>query len=98
MWQAIKKGRTRSTRRFSSEMKKASTPPSVVRTYAPMGQTSILREWSTHDHLSASSAISPGSKLWLHDLIIIWDGAPFITAIHQGVPGRQRGAAAAPVL
>jgi transposase len=33
--------------------------PSVVRTYAPMGQTPVLREWWTRDHLSAISAISP---------------------------------------
>jgi transposase len=30
-----------------------------VRTYAPVGQTPILREWYTRDHLSAISAISP---------------------------------------
>jgi transposase len=33
--------------------------PSVVRTYAPVGQTPILREWYTRDHLSAISAVSP---------------------------------------
>jgi transposase len=33
--------------------------PSVVRPYAPVGQTPILREWCTRDHLSAISAISP---------------------------------------
>lgn len=40
--------------------------PSVVRTYAPMGQTPILREWCTRDHLSAISAISPEGKLYCH--------------------------------
>jgi transposase len=40
--------------------------PSVVRTYAPMGQTPILREWCTRDHLSAISAISPEGKLYFH--------------------------------
>ena len=29
-----------------------------------MGQTPILREWYTRDHLSASSAISPEGKLY----------------------------------
>jgi hypothetical protein len=29
--------------------------PSVVRTYAPIGQTPILGEWWTRDHLSAIS-------------------------------------------
>jgi transposase len=40
--------------------------PSVVRTSAPVGQTPILREWWTRDHLSAISAISPEGKLYFH--------------------------------
>jgi hypothetical protein len=40
--------------------------PSVVRTYAPVGHTPILREWYTREHLSAISAISPGGKLYFH--------------------------------
>ena len=40
--------------------------PSVVRTYAPVGQTPILREWWTRDHLSAIAAISPEGKLYFH--------------------------------
>jgi hypothetical protein len=40
--------------------------PSVVRTYAPVGQPPILREWYTHDHLSAISAISPEGKLYFY--------------------------------
>jgi transposase len=40
--------------------------PSVVRTYAPVGQTPILEEWWTRDHLSAISAISPEGKLYVH--------------------------------
>jgi transposase len=40
--------------------------PSVVRTYAPVGQTPILREWGTRDHLSAISAIAPEGKLYFH--------------------------------
>jgi transposase len=38
--------------------------PSVVRTYAPVGHTPILREWWTRDHLSAISALSPEGKLY----------------------------------
>jgi transposase len=38
--------------------------PSVVRTYAPVGHTPILREWWTRDHLSAIGAISPQAKLY----------------------------------
>jgi transposase len=37
--------------------------PSVARTYAPIGQTPILWEWYTHEHLSAIGAISPEGKL-----------------------------------
>jgi transposase len=37
-----------------------------VRTYAPVGQTPILREWWTREHLSAISAISPEGKLYFH--------------------------------
>ena len=37
-----------------------------MRTYAPIGQTPILREWWTRDHLSAISAISPEGKLYFH--------------------------------
>lgn len=40
--------------------------PSVVRTYAPVGQTPIVREWYTRDHLSAISAISPEGKLYFY--------------------------------
>jgi transposase len=40
--------------------------PSVVRTYAPTGQTPILHQWWTRDHLSAISAISPEGKLYFH--------------------------------
>jgi transposase len=38
--------------------------PSVVRTYAPIGQTPTLQEWWTRDHLSAISALSPEGKLY----------------------------------
>jgi transposase len=38
----------------------------VVRTYAPVGQTPVLREWWTREHLSAISAISPEGKLYFH--------------------------------
>ena len=32
--------------------------PAVVRTYAPRGQTPILREWCTRDHLSMIAAVN----------------------------------------
>jgi transposase len=37
-----------------------------VRTDAPVGQTPVLREWWTRDHLSAISAISPEGTLDFH--------------------------------
>jgi hypothetical protein len=38
--------------------------PSVVRTYAPVGQTPVLREWWTRDHLSAIAALAPEGTLY----------------------------------
>jgi transposase len=38
----------------------------VVRTYAPVGQTPILRGWWTREHLSAISALSPEGRLYFH--------------------------------
>lgn len=37
--------------------------PAVVRTYAPIGQTPVLQEQATRDHLSVMSAISMEGKL-----------------------------------
>lgn len=39
--------------------------PAVVRTYAPRGNTPIIRELLTRDHLSAISAITPAGKLYM---------------------------------
>jgi transposase len=39
--------------------------PAAVRTYAPRGQTPILRVPLSRDHLSAISAISPDGELFL---------------------------------
>jgi transposase len=39
--------------------------PMVVRTYAPIGQTPILKENLTRDHLSAMSAITLEGKLYM---------------------------------
>lgn len=38
--------------------------PAIVRTYAPRGQTPILRVYKTRDHLSAMSAITPEGALF----------------------------------
>ncbi|HEX2278958.1 MAG TPA: transposase, partial [Candidatus Tectomicrobia bacterium] len=64
----------------------------VVRTYAPVGQTPILREWYTRDHLSAISAISPEGKLYFHcqdHAINSQDVIAFLEHILREVPGRS---------
>jgi transposase len=49
--------------------------PAVVRTYAHIGQTPILHERLSRDHLSVMSAITLEDKL-----LVVWDGSP----IHRG--------------
>jgi transposase len=66
--------------------------PSVVRTYAPVGHTPLLREWCTRDHLSAISAISPEGKLYFHcqDRAINSDDVVgFLEHLLREVPGRM---------
>jgi transposase len=62
-----------------------------VRTYAPRGQTPILREWWTRDHLSAISAISPEGKLYFHSqdhALNSDDVVGFLEHLLREVPGR----------
>jgi transposase len=66
--------------------------PSVVRTYAPVGQTPILREWYTRDHLSAISALSPEGKLYFHTQDYAMNSADvvaFLEHLLREVPGRM---------
>jgi transposase len=66
--------------------------PSVVRTDAPVGQTPILREWCTRDHLSAISAISPAGKLYFHSqdrALNSADVVAFLEHLLREVPGRM---------
>ena len=63
-----------------------------MRTYAPVGQTPILREWCTRDHLSAISAISPEGKLFFHSQDRALDSADvvaFLEHLLREVPGRM---------
>ena len=38
--------------------------PGIVKTYAPRGQTPIIHEWQTRDHLSVMGAITPEGKIY----------------------------------
>jgi transposase len=65
--------------------------PMVVRTYAPMGQTPVLRHLLTHAHLSAISAITPQDKLYT----MVKDGSikgrdvvRFLKHLLQHIPGK----------
>ena len=66
--------------------------PSVVRTYAPVGPTPIIREWYTRDPLSAISAISPGGTRYFHSQdhpINADDVVGFLEYLLREVPGRM---------
>jgi transposase len=65
--------------------------PRVVRTDAPVGQTPILREWWTRDHLAAISAISPEGKLYFScqdRAMTSEDVTAFLEHLLREVPGR----------
>jgi transposase len=38
--------------------------PGVVRTYGPKGETPVLDEWQTRDHLSVMAGVTPAGKLY----------------------------------
>ena len=62
-----------------------------MRTYAPRGQTPILREWCTRDHLSAISAISPEGKRYFHGQegsLNSEDVVAFLEHLLREIPGR----------
>lgn len=66
--------------------------PSVVRTSAPVGQTLVLREWYTRDHLSAISAISPPGTLYCHSQdrpLNSDDVVAFLEHLLREVPGQM---------
>jgi transposase len=57
-----------------------------------VGQTPILREWCTRDHLSAISTISPEGKLYFHSQDRALDSADvvaFLEHLLREVPGRM---------
>lgn len=65
--------------------------PSVVRTYAPVGHTPILKEGWTREPLSAISAISPEGKRYSHcqeGALNSADVVAFLEHLRREVPGR----------
>jgi hypothetical protein len=52
--------------------------PMAVRTYAPCGQTPVLRVPLTRDHVSAMSAITPQGKLFMHVQDTAFDGPAIV--------------------
>jgi transposase len=63
-----------------------------VRTYAPVGQTPILRDWCTREHLSAISAISPKGTRYFQSQDHALDSSDvvaFLEHLRREVPGRM---------
>jgi DDE superfamily endonuclease len=66
--------------------------PSVVHTDAPIGQTPILREWCTREHLSAISAISPEGQRYFrcqNSALNSEEASAFLEHLRREVPGRM---------
>jgi transposase len=65
--------------------------PAVVRTYAPVGQTPILKEHLSRDHLSAMSAITLEGKLYMLEQERAFKGEDVVRflkhLLHQ-IPGK----------
>jgi transposase len=65
--------------------------PSVVRTYAPCGQTPVLSHANLHPHVSAIAAITPQGKLYTHlqeTAIHGQDIVHFLCHLLRQIPGK----------
>ena len=65
--------------------------PTVVSTYAPVGQTPILHERLTRDHLSAMSAITLEGKLYMREQEKAFnaeDAVRFLKHLMRQIPGK----------
>ncbi len=63
----------------------------VVRTYAPVGKTPILKENLTRDHLSAMSGITPEGKLYMLEQDRAFkgeDAVRFLKHLMRQIPGK----------
>ncbi|MGH3089382.1 MAG: transposase [Rubrobacteraceae bacterium] len=65
--------------------------PAVVRTYAPVGETPVLHEHLTRDHLSAMSGITLEGKLYMVEQERAFkgeDGVRFLRRLRRQIPGK----------
>jgi transposase len=65
--------------------------PFVARTYAPCGQTPVLRAPLTHDHLSVISAVTPAGRLLTHIQEAAYCGpdiVAFLGQVQRQIPGK----------
>jgi hypothetical protein len=65
--------------------------PMVVRTYAPVGKTPILKEKLSRDHLSAMSAITLDGKLYMIEQERAFnaeDAVRFLKHLMRQIPGK----------
>ena len=65
--------------------------PAMVRTYAPVGQTPVLQEQLSHDHLSAMSGITLEGKLLMleqEDAFKSQDVVRFLKHAMRRIPGK----------
>jgi hypothetical protein len=65
--------------------------PMVVRTYAPVGKTPVLKEHLTRDHLSAMSAIALHGKLYMMEQERAFKGEDvvrFLKHLMRQIPGK----------
>jgi len=68
--------------------------PMVVRTYAPVGKTPILKENLTRDHLSAMSGITLDGKLYMIEQERAFkgeDAVRFLKHLMRRIPGKLPG-------
>jgi len=65
--------------------------PGVVKTWAPRGETPILHQYLTNDHLSIISAVSPEGAVYFQLQREAYDSVAviqFLEAVHQAIPGK----------
>src|SRR6202035_4024952 len=65
--------------------------PMAVRTYAPIGQTPILRVPLTRDHLSAIGGITPDGRIFMQTRTDSYDSEhviPFLQMLLRKIPGK----------